>query len=139
MAGPNIVWVKPDGQVAVTILSAPFPRQAYADKLKATGSVPSEWKAMAFDAVLPDAPQDTWVWNGAAVVVDTAKQAAIAAEQARSDGVALEISADPLVERLRNATVSEIKAWVASSVTDLAGARTILMRIAIVLAALLRR
>lgn len=66
----NIIWQKPDGGVAVTKLYEATDSRAEAERLKKTGDVPSDWKAVSFDT---DIPQDRsnrrgWKWDGGKVL-----------------------------------------------------------------------
>ena len=53
----NIIWLKPDGELAVTnIADATTDSTGHAAHLKAVGAIPADWTVQAVDAAPPAAP-----------------------------------------------------------------------------------
>lgn len=91
-------------------------------------------RASALDTQVPQRPSRFHFWSGAAWVLDQAKADAAAAVDARRSALDAEAGSDPLIDRLRNATVDQIKTWINNNVTDLPTARAVLARLAVAVA-----
>jgi hypothetical protein len=68
---PNILWKKPDEQLAVTSILDGSEPQFYAYVLKDRGDIPQDWEAVAYDVeTFPSEPQEAWRWDGVAIVLN---------------------------------------------------------------------
>ena len=67
----NIIWKQPNNTLAVTYVFDGSSSQDHAVLLKYRGDVPSDWTAVAFNIEqFPSEAQESWRWDGSAIVVD---------------------------------------------------------------------
>jgi hypothetical protein len=72
----NIHWLKGDGSMAFTLIANPeADSRVFAMEAQARGDFPADWRAVAFDDEAPpmNLPQETWAWNGQAIVLNVAE------------------------------------------------------------------
>ena len=76
----NIIWKKPDNTVAITsILDGSDPVQL-AVQMQSNGDIPANWIVVATNhSQFPAGVQDSWLWNGSAIVSNPSYEQVISA------------------------------------------------------------
>lgn len=74
----NIIWKQPTGRLSVTSVPAGELPSDHAALLQGRGDVPDDWVTVAFNnSVFPSEAQESWRWDGSAIVVDPAASHAL--------------------------------------------------------------
>ncbi len=65
----NIIWKRPDGGVAITVMAVTVDPKTYARELKLRGDIPDDYLAVAFAFAVPSdrSNRDNWRWDGAKI------------------------------------------------------------------------